>query len=63
LSEEFSNKIERCFQTISKVLEEGRLGKEQGYALLKYGSTVNGLASRTSSDLDLTILCRHDDAN
>ena len=28
----------------------------QGYKILKYGSTVNGLGNMQSSDLDLTII-------
>ena len=29
---------------------------------MKYGSTVNGLCSKTTSDLDLTILTKHQDS-
>ena len=29
---------------------------------MKYGSTVNGLSSKKTSDLDLTILTKHQDS-
>ena len=32
--------------------------KYQGYEILKYGSSINGLCSKLSSDLDLTIFTK-----
>lgn len=31
-------------------------GSQEGYSILKYGSTINGMHSRRSSDIDLTIV-------
>lgn len=48
--------IEECFLEVEKIVKDTL--KNIGYRveLLKYGSTVNGLALRGDSDLDLTII-------
>jgi predicted nucleotidyltransferase len=36
--------------------------KYDGFFIMKYGSSVNGLGSKLTSDLDLTILTKHQDS-
>ena len=66
-TEEFFNRIEKTFNDLKSYLLRSNSFQNKykteleakgcmGYELIKYGSTVNGLATTQSSDLDLTFL-------
>jgi predicted nucleotidyltransferase len=48
--------MEACFVQIRDAIESAPELKEYQLKLYRYGSSVNGLATNTGSDLDLTLL-------
>lgn len=51
------NTVQKCLSDFENLLQHFKHGPEQGFNVLAYGSSINGLALKGSSDLDLTILC------
>ena len=54
--QESISRMEDTFQCIFSLLDRGLRDSYPDFQLLKYGSTVNGLAQRGDADLDLTIM-------
>jgi len=62
-TEEDMLKIQLTFNEIKEVLMNNLIFEKEKIDVLMYGSTVNGLALRGNSDLDITILVDNFDIN